>query len=324
MSWGSAHPAAIITALLLVGVVCSPLRAAEYRPPAGFNGHTWGEPLSAFHGLELWHAHEVLMSPGKVIDPKINCTLVFRAVSSLRPADQFFECHSDAQVEGDGSFAIGEYYFSQDRNPWVAQRVELVTISYLFCAGWQGDYLPKDVKKRLTLCGARVTFRSDTQAQLARREADYRSNFDRILRALIAEHGEPPGYEHSGRITIEAGDERVTTPEQPRPEYFRYRWCGVGEFARELRPACASTVTLVFEAARGQGTILYATPPMYDYAYGRHVEGQENDELYVLLNGRRLDRKYRYESHLSQCTGTHLCGPSTSSMPAAELSAFQP
>jgi len=308
----------------LIAVFAVPLQAAEYRAPTGFNSRTWGEPLSAFKGLTLWHAQEALLSFGKVMDPGIKCTPYFRTISPMEPPQLFYTCEANVQAEGDGSFAVAEYYFNQDRNPWFAQHIEVVTISYLFCASWQGEYPPKDLKKRLKLCGARINFRSDTQKQLAQRDENYTSNFDRILRQLIDEHGEPPGYEQRGRITIESETERLTTPTKPVPDYLQYRWCGVNEFAPKLRPDCAATVTLVFDTGSGEGTVLYATSPMYEYAYARHEQGQQNDDLYVLLNGRRPDQMQRYEP--LKCTGTHICNPgaSTSEMPAKERRAFEP
>ncbi|MGZ5662142.1 MAG: tRNA-dihydrouridine synthase, partial [Usitatibacter sp.] len=39
---------------------------------------------------------------------------------------------------------------------------------------------------------------------------------DRVLKQLIAEHGEPPGYERTPTITIESADERITTPEKAK------------------------------------------------------------------------------------------------------------
>jgi len=52
------------------------------------------------------------------------------------------------------------------------------------------------------------------------------------------------------------------------------------------------------------------------------MANEENDELYVLLNGRRLDRPYRWVKH--ECTGTHICSPRSGPMSAKELMAFQP
>jgi hypothetical protein len=310
-----------VAVMLFVAVICAAgLSAAEYRPPSGFNGHQWGDPLSSFSGLRLRQANAVLLSPGKTVDIARVCR---NGGPSGPPSNEWIAlCYFDTRIDGIGSYSVGEYYLNQDSNPWAGRRVALFAITYLFCTSWQGEHMPQDMKEHLTLCGARVMFRSDTHKQLAARDMDYQSNFERILRTLIIEHGDPPGYERGGKITIESGDETLTTPRKRWPDYIRYRWCGVSEFALKLRPTCNATVTLVFDGVTGEGTVLYATAPMYEYAYGRHVLGQENDELYVLLNGRRLDRPNAFESH--RCTGTRLCNPGNSRMSAQELSAFQP
>jgi hypothetical protein len=264
--------------------------AADFHPPTGFNGRAWGDGLNAFKGVRLWRANTAVGSAGKVVE--------FRDAYQQR-------------LEGEGSFALAEYYFDRDRNPWVRQKVDLFIISYLFCSRWQGPYLPRTVKSRLKLCGARLMFRSETSDD---------SNFDRLLRQLIALHGEPEGYERSGRITVETEDERLTTPEKPMPDFIRYRWCGVT--APALRPSCEATVTLAFDAKTGEGTVLYATPQMYDYAYARHQTSDENNELYVLLNDRPLDQAYRPLKH--ECTGGHLCRPRKREMSSRDAIAFQP
>ncbi|HEY4210759.1 MAG TPA: hypothetical protein VGM84_04730 [Steroidobacteraceae bacterium] len=310
-------------AIFLAAALCARLHAAQYRAPVGFNDHSWGQPFSAFQGLKLTNAQEALNSPGKVTDPAVSCTARFRTISPTQPPELFYTCDSNPQGEGDGSFAVAEYYLQKDRNPWFAQQVAVEAISYLFCASWQGDYAPKDMKSRLKLCGARITFQSDTKKQLAKHDGDYRSNFDRLLRQLIADYGEPPGYELIGRVTIESGTEHLTAPEKAVPDEYRYRWCGLDEAAPQLRPNCAATVTLVFDTTSGEGTLLYATAPMYAYAYGRHQLGQESDELYVLLNGRPADKKQRYVR--ARCTGSLICNRGgISPMSSKELRLFQP
>ena len=325
-SCGQTHTAqtwARLAAILLAASFGARLPAAEYRAPVGFNDHTWGQTFSAFQGLKFTNAQEALNSPGKVTDPGVSCTAQFRTISPMQPPELTYTCDSNPQGDGDGSFAVAEYYLQKDHNPWFAQHIAVAAISYLFCASWQGDYAPKDMKNRLKLCGARITFQSDTKRQVARHDREYRSNFDRLLRQLIAEHGEPPGYELIGRVTVESGGEQLTAPEKATLDEYRYRWCGVDESAPKLRPNCSATVTLVFDTTSGEGTLLYATAPMYAYAYGRHQLGQESDELYVLLNGRQTDKKQHYERKM--CTGTLICNRGgISPMSSQELRLFQP
>ena len=312
-----------LATLFLAASFGARLWAAEYQAPVGFNEHTWGQPFSAFRGLKFTNAQEALNSPGKVTDPGVSCTAHFRTISPTQPPELTYTCDSNPQGDGDGSFAVAEYYLQKDHNPWFAQHVAVEAISYLFCSSWQGDYAPQDMKDRLKLCGARITFQSDTKQQLARHDRDYRSNFDRLVRQLVAEHGEPPGYDLIGRVTVEGKDEPLTAPDKVVPDEYRYRWCGLDESAPKLRPNCSATVTLVFDTTSGEGTLLYATAPMYAYAYGRHQLGQESDELYVLLNGPQGDKKQRYVRKM--CTGTLICNRGgISQMSSKELRLFQP
>ena len=305
-------------ALLALGPA-SLARADDYRPPDGFNGYTWGTVFGSFKGLELWHANTASGFIGKVTDFRLQC--------KPDPSDPSITCSPSAseviqQVQGEGSHAVAEYYFDKDRNPWASRRIELYTISYLFCASTKGSSIPRPLKKHLKLCGARVMFRSDTLAQMAARDVGYESNYDRVLRALVAEHGEPPGYERRGRITVESETERFTTPEKQKPQYARFRWCGVDDSMRQLRPGCEATVTLVFEGHSGLGTVLYATAPLYEFAYARHRMKDENNELYVMLSSRNLATPNRKEKF--ECTGSHLCSPSLTPMAAKDLREFQP
>jgi hypothetical protein len=296
-------------AALLVGMLVGPAIGAGFQPPSGFNGHQWGETLAAYQGLTLWRADTALNSNGKLEDFRLNC----------RPD---LPCAIDERTEGDGSYALGEYYFTKDTNPWVEQRIELFTVSYLFCARYLGDHLPRNLKEQMKLCGARIMFRSDTTQQLASLGDHYRSNFDKVMQQLVGEFGEPPGYERSARITIETDTQRVNPQDVPASDYVRYRWCGLDRDEQKLRPNCDATVTLVFDSGRGEGTILYAAGPLYDYAYARHDTGDAHNDIYTLLNGERLDQRPFYVKR--ECTGTHICGPQKGSMSKNDALAFQP
>jgi hypothetical protein len=297
-------------AVLALNALCTVAAARDYQPPPGFNGHQWGETLSTYQGLTLWRANTAINSNGKMAEVNKVC----------RPEQP---CIFEQRVEGDGSYGLGEYYFDKDVNPWVEQRIELFTISYLFCARWSGEYLPNPLNKRMRLCGARVMFRSDTAKQLAALGEHYRSNFDKVLARLIAEFGEPPGYERSPTITIETDTQRIgPAAAVPTSGYVRYRWCGLDTDEKQLRPSCPATVTLVFDAERGEGTILYAAAPLYDYAYARRDTGDAHDEIFALLNGERLDQHKYYVKR--ECTIGRICGPSKQGMSKKDFLAFQP
>ena len=305
----------IIPALALAAAA----HADDYREPTGFNGHPWGQAFTEFRHLTLWHAGTAMDTPGKVEDFRLECV--------PDPANPSNTCSAALsrvyqQVQGEGSHALGEYYFHYDRNPWRDRGIEIATVSYLFCASGAGSSLPRPLRKNLKLCGARVVFRSDRPEELAKRPDGYESNYERLLHALVAQHGAPPGYELRGQITIETEEQRLAGPERRKPHYQLYRWCGLPESDRRLLPTCNATITLSFEETSGFGTLLYATGPVYAYAEARHGMKDENNDLYVLLHSARPEVPYRPVKH--ECTGSHLCNPTMTPMSARQLSEFQP
>ncbi len=318
------NPSLAAAAILAVTLLFAPVsHAADYRVPTGFNGHLWDEPFTALPGMKLWHANTARGTQGMATSFSVNCVQTGNLGGDFSECDTSLSTTSQ-QIEGEGSYALAEYYLNVDANPWASSGIRLLTISYLYCASAKSDYLPSAIKKTLKLCGSRVIFQSDTTAELQKRTEGYQSNFDRIVHRLIADYGEPPGYELHGKITIQSanGDEVSTTPERQKPEYVVYRWCGVSLPLRHVRPDCTATVTLEFEATHGFGTVLFATPPVYDYAYARWDVGDQKNDLYMLLYNHRLD--VPEPRHVERCTGKRICNPTHSSMTAKELSAFAP
>jgi len=304
----------IIAGLLLAAAA----HADDYREPTGFNGHPWGQAFTDFHSLILWRASTATEAPGKVEDFRLDCV-----PDPANPSNTCSAAYSRMyqQVRGEGSHALGEYYFHYDRNPWREQGIEIATVSYLFCAHGAGN-LPRPLRKNLELCGARVMFRSDRPEELAKRPDGYESNYERLLHALVAEHGAPPGYELRGQITIETDEQRLIGAAGRKPHYLLYRWCGLSESSRLLLPTCEATITLSFEESSGFGTLLYATGPVYEFAEARHAMRDENNDLYVLLHSLKPEVPYRPVRH--ECTGSHICSPTFTPMSARQLSEFQP
>jgi hypothetical protein len=304
-----------VSLLVLLGL-CSPVVHA-FEPPTGFNDHNWGSPLVAFRGLTLWHANTAAGTRGRVTDFKLQCERDPATGDTCSPRLS----RVTQIVQGDGAFALGEYYFAKDRNPWAAQDVDLLTISYLFCASAKGQYLPAALRRSLQLCGARVLFKSEPAALLAGKAEDYLSNYDRLLRVLIGRFGAPPGYQPRGEVVIQSLDEAA--PSGPKAQKsVHFHWCGLDVSSKALQPTCTATVTLAFDADRGEGSVLFATAPLYAYAFARHDLGDVNNDLYRLLGDRPLDEKP--QRLVFECTGTRICGAGHDGMSARELRAFDP
>jgi hypothetical protein len=224
-------------------------------------------------------------------------------------------------IEGTGSFALAEYYFDSESHPWPGKGIDLYTVSYLFCATAK-TYLPKHIKDSLNLCGARVMFHSEDRSALATRPTGYVTNERRILQQLIKEYGEPPNFQRHGRVLVDPnGDDVWPVDPQAPVDYVLYRWCGLAPSSRLLHPPCPATVTFVFNETRGVGMVLFATNAVYDYAYARHETGDDNNDVYVILNSPRLDMHYeRVVPHVTN----HIHSQQMAAMTAEEYREFEP
>ncbi len=305
--------------LFLALAVCAVLvsrgaHAADYNPPSGFNGHPWGAPLSSFRSVKLLTANTAA-APGRVTAISEFDSTICSGYPCLTPSVLLLA----QREEGAGTHALAEYYFDSEPHPWPHTGIDVYTVSYLFCAH-SLVHLPSPIKNYLRLCGSRVMFHSDSLAQLATHPDKYESNYDRIVHQLISEFGPPPNYQRRARIVIDAnGEELSRTPVQA--QYLVHRWCGLEEVARSLRPTCPATVTVVFNESSGVGAIIYATAPVYEYAWARHVGGDENNELYVVLNSPRLETPYRRSSQLHT---SRIADLGIAAMSSKESAGFQP
>ena len=293
---------------------------ADYDPPSGFNGHAWQEPLLAFPGLVLYSANTATGFAGKVTEFSMQCTPDSPASTTC----SFLDARMVQRVEGAGSHAVAEYYQRQDSNPWQAAGALPVGVTYLYCSHGVGNRLPKPLQKNLTLCGARAYFESATDEVRDLMGPNHQTNLQRLLRKLVADHGVPPGYSVRGQVLLEALD----TQPQGKPlqetgdRVTAYRWCGLKLDGRALYPSCPATVTLLFDGSTGRGLVLYATPPLYEYAWARHEMGDTENEMFVLLSGQA--KAHIARAKLRECTGSRVCGTSKKGLSAKTLSEFQP
>jgi hypothetical protein len=129
---------------------------------------------------------------------------------------------------------------------------------------------------------------------------DYTTRYEHVLNWLIERHGEPEGYSKLPRVIVTTPNERIAPPRERR--FSEWRWCGVR--GRELAPRCEASIVLAFDSTRGHGVVLYATAPVWAFAYARHEGGVDDDPLYKLLHGLQ-----KYSGVRHACTGTNLCRP---------------
>jgi hypothetical protein len=285
---------------------------SEYRPPTGFGGYAWDTPLGEFQRL--------------VPDP-----VYVRIAHSEGVIKEFdFDCFQDvgvrsmcSETEGMGFHALAEYFVDGQgfriADPKKPGKAVLFPITYQFCAQWSGfsGKLDGDALQRLRLCGARLHFRSETALQeQAIRDPEYVTAADRILRWLVANHGEPEGYDLKGAVYVGLAD----VPREIRERKSRHdNWYWCNPKVDEPTPRCSASVVYTFDSETGRGQVILLTPAVWMYAYARRFGGSEDDPLYRVLHGNLQLASVRHN-----CTGTFLCDPpAPKAMTEAMLARFR-
>ncbi len=274
----------------------------RYLPPEGFGGMPWGAPLGDFSGFEPEPlAVNTAYSQGKVTELDMQCAPTPNGECDLEKSLRTLH----QRIEGQGFHALAEYYAEARGFRFRTTGATLYPVLYQFCASWNGSTgeVPSDIQQKLRLCGMRLLFQSETFEDLQKiKDDDYLTHYDRVLRGLIELHGEPEGYRRRGRVIIEGEDgQRVAAPRKRR--FDEWRWCA-RVLGRDVAPDCPASVVLAFDPASGWGVVLYATRPVWEFAFARHNGGAQDDPLYKLLHGLE---KYAAVNHT--CTGSHLCRP---------------
>jgi len=278
--------------------VHSAIGTPHYVPPEGFREHRWGEPLSAFTHFELDPLYvQTAYSRGKTTLVSAECAGCDFA-ATLRSMQQ--------KTEGEGFHTLAEYHVAAQGVQFGDSGAILFPLFYQFCAQWRGfsGEVPADIQKRMSFCGMRMLFRSRTPAEVAASEnADdlLTTNYDRVLQALIEAYGEPEDYEKRGLVIIATPEGKIVQPRARR--FHEWRWCSLhGD--RDIAPDCSASVVLALDSTTGWGVVLYATRPVWEFAYARQHGGTGGDALYRLLTGLE-----QYHAVDAICTGSNLCRP---------------
>lgn len=263
----------------------------KYVPPPTFFGIRWGSLLSEAAaqrpGLELKFVGTPSW-PGKA-RASIGCR--------RETAQGCVEPEFSQRVYGGGIEVMAEYTVPTLGYRLAEIDVLIYPVYYNFCAHPNGFGVPKTIRNELRLCGGREVFNDDPNETRESETAGKAPVYERVLSNLIAHFGYPDGYQKRGDIFIETDTARVRLPHKRR--YLQYQWCGVRE-GRAIHPSCISTVTYVYDPANGAGAVLYATPPLYDYAEAAHYS-EPNNKLYAALHAGGLNRHYFAQSGALFC-----------------------
>jgi hypothetical protein len=83
-------------------------------------------------------------------------------------------------------------------------------------------------------------------------------------------------------VTIETEEGESVNPTERK--FSIYRWCPARD--RAFKPECDASVVLTINPTTGQGTVLYSTKLLWEYAFARENNGFKGDRLFRVLHAR--------------------------------------
>ena len=298
----------------------TPYSRSLFRAPEGFGGHAWNTPLGKIGRLASEPVYvRVAQSPGTVTFFDKTC---YESVGGL--VNHVLAMKACREIDGEGYHALAEYYVDSQGfriKDDKGRKAVMFPITYQFCSKWRGfsSEMKGDPLEQMKLCGVRLHFRSETAEQeQAIRDNEYRTAYEQTLSWMIAQHGEPEGYNREGfvffpQLESEPHRERASDSNRHRSWY----WCQPKH--GEIVPKCSASIVLYFDSETGRGQVIYLTAPVWAYAQARQFGAAEGDPLYRILHGGFSQPKVDH-----QCLDSYLCkAPAPKSMPEDMLAKFR-
>jgi hypothetical protein len=261
-------------------------RRVKYVPPEGFSGHTWGELRSSFDRLPA----QPLGVGAAYILPHEKRSEYICALGADGSCDfQKTLQRIYREYEGGGFYVLSEYAIPEqgfrmgdDKNG-----VVLHPVVYQFCANWRAPIrkkaAPPNFEDLNKFCGMRLEFAVETREELAKLPVDQVTVYDRMLEQLVQRFGQPAGYVRRGKVLIETSEGDAESAFGRK--FSIYRWCPAG--GDGFHTDCKASVVLSIDPATGQGTVLYSTPLLWEFANARETNGHKGERLYKLLHARK-------------------------------------
>ena len=291
-----------LSACLLAGscIVALPTAAIEESPkkikyvaPDGFGGHKWGDLRSSFERLpaEPVGVGAAWMRPVEK-HTEVTCVPIASPGPTMSGAPG--GCDFQATLlryrktfEGGGTYVLSEYSIEGQgfRFGDEAEGVVLHPVVYQFCANWgqtKKHEAPPNFDSINKFCGMKFVFQSETREQLRKLPDEHVTTYDRILDKLIAKYGRPDGFRQRGKVVIETVEGDSSDPADRK--FGIWRWCPAK--GNGLHTSCTASVVLSLDPVTGEGTVMYSTPPLWEFAYARENYGFKGDKLFRLLHAR--------------------------------------
>jgi hypothetical protein len=268
-------------------------KRVKYVAPEGFADHQWDDLRSTFSRLPdkpIGVGAAFMLTLQKQTDFTCVPVVTTGPVTGAVEGCDFYATLQRLRTnfQGGGVYVLSEYTIEgQGFRFGDADPVVMHPVIYDFCANWpsgtrkRGE-APPNFDQLDKFCGMRFMFESETREQLRSLPAEHVTNYDRVLDKLLKKYGEPKGYLRRGRVLIETLDGESTDVSDRK--FSIWRWCpAVGD---GLKTECKASVTLSLDPATGQGSVQYATPLLWEYAFAREHNGFKGDRLYKLLHAK--------------------------------------
>lgn len=292
-----------ISACLLAGLGISVLPAAaledgspkkiKYIAPEGFGGHKWGDLRTSFERLpeNPVGVGAAWMQP-KEKQTSVTCVPIPPIGPQMSGAPE--GCDFQATLlryrktfEGGGTYILSEYSIEGQgfRFGSEADGIVLHPVVYQFCANWgqtKKSEPPPNFDDINKFCGMKFVFESETREQLRNLPDEHITTYDRILEKLMAKYGRPEGFQKRGKVVIETLEGESSDPADRK--FSIWRWCPAK--GNGLHTNCAASVVLSLDPATGQGTVMYSTPTLWEFAYARENYGFKGDRLFRILHAK--------------------------------------
>lgn len=288
MRWWPALLLAVVVGISAPAIA----KKVKYVAPEGFAGHKWGELRTSFDRLP-----EQPVGVGAGWTRPVEKDIEWHCVPVTRPSPsggvtEGCDFHAtlltlQRRFEGGGFYVLSEYAipdqgfrFGEEKNG-----VTIHPVVYQFCANWDETkkVVPQNFEAMNKFCGVRLHFQSETREELRKLPADHATVYDRMLERLLAKYGHPDRFVRRGQVVIETEDGESTEPTDRK--FSIWRWCPARD--RAFHTECAASVSLSIDPKTGVGTVLYATPLLWEYAFARENNGFKGDKLFRVLHARR-------------------------------------
>jgi hypothetical protein len=292
-TWKASVGAIALTLLVTVASAAGGAKRVKYVAPEGFGDHQWGELRASFTRLP-----EVPIGVGAAwinpVEKKSDYFCVPVGPVGPQISGAIGGCDFQATLlrirksfEGGGFYVLSEYAIADQgfRLGDEKDGVVLHPIVYQFCANWDETKkeVPSGFDEMNKFCGMRLLFQSESREELRKVPGDYVTVYDRMLDKLIDKYGRPDNFVRRGQVVIETMEGESS--DSGERKFSIWRWCPARD--RAFHTSCKASVVLSIDPATGQGTVLYSTPLLWEYAYARENNGFKGDRLFKMLHARK-------------------------------------